>query len=295
MNRFQLLTSYSPWFILLCLAAGALYAFLLYQRKSSWSKAVNWALAGCRFALVSLLCFLLLGPLVRQVRNTYEKPTVVIALDNSQSVALTNDSVRLTQTVNQVRDLAQQLQGRNINVDVQLLEGSVPAANLQRDVFRSQVTNLDNLLGTIQSNYENRNLAGVVLVSDGIYNQGMSPEFQPYNFPIYSVGLGDTVPRRDLNLKALYYNKISYLGNKFPVVAEVHGTGFGGRIATAQLMQGARCSIPKRSPSRTTTTCRKPPSTCRRGPKACSTTWSSWWGSPKNLRPRTTPATRTLR
>jgi hypothetical protein len=240
MNRFQLLTSYSPWFILLCLAVGALYAFALYQRKPSWSKAVNWALAGCRFALVSLLCFLLLGPLVRQVRNTYEKPTVVIALDNSQSMALTNDSVRLAQTVDQVRNLAGQLQGRNINVDVQLLEGSVPAANLQKDLFKSQVTNLDNLLGTIQSNYENRNLAGVVLVSDGIYNQGMSPEFQPYNFPIYSVGLGDTVPRRDLNLKALYYNKISYLGNKFPIVAEVHGTGFGGKIATAQLMQGSK-------------------------------------------------------
>jgi hypothetical protein len=48
MNRFQLLTSYSPWFILLCLAVGALYAFALYQRKPSWSKAVNWALAGCR-------------------------------------------------------------------------------------------------------------------------------------------------------------------------------------------------------------------------------------------------------
>ncbi len=240
MNRFQLLTSYSPWFILICLAVGAIYAYALYQRKSTWSRGVNLALATCRFVVVSLLCFLLIGPLIRQIRNTYEKPTIVIALDNSQSVTFTNDSARVGEIISRVRNLAAELGQKEINVEIQLLEGTVPVSSLGSRLFKAQVTNLNNMLGAVQSNFENRNLAGVVLVTDGIYNQGLSPEFQPYNFPIHTIGLGDTVPRRDLNLKALYYNKITYLGNKFPVVAEIHATGFGGKPATVQLTQGGK-------------------------------------------------------
>src|SRR5690606_38764080 len=49
-----------------------------------------------------------------------------------------------------------------------------------------------------------------------------------YNFPIFTLGLGDTIPKKDLNLKALYYNKVSYQGNKFPLVAEIGQNGFTG-------------------------------------------------------------------
>lgn len=248
MERFQLLISSSPWFVLACLAAGAVYAGVLYQKKPVWGKNLNWALAACRFVVVSLLCFLLLSPFIKQVKNSYEKPTIVLAIDNSQSVALTSDSTQLNTLLAGIESLRQKLQEKEVNVDLQLLNATADSTTLNRNTFNGSATNLSQMLSNIQSNYLHRNLAGVVLVSDGIYNQGTSPEYLPYNFPVYPVGLGDTIPKKDLNLKTLYFNKITYLGNKFPVVAEIHSTGYAGKTATVSLKQNGKV-IEKKSVS----------------------------------------------
>jgi hypothetical protein len=79
-----------------------------------------------------------------------------------------------------------------------------------------------------------------VLISDGIYNQGIAPNFSQYNFPIYTVGLGDTIPKKDINLKAIHYNKISYTGNKFPILAEILNNGFKGQSINVNLKQGGK-------------------------------------------------------
>lgn len=250
MNRFQIIFSTSPWFILVCLLVGALYAAALYQKKPVWGKPLNWALAACRFLVVSVLCFLLLGPFIRQISNAYEKPTIVLAVDNSQSVALTNDSTQLNTILNRVQALRQTLQDKDIQVDVQLLNKPDDNRALNAQDFTENTTNLSQLLNTVQSNYENRNLAGVVLVSDGIYNQGVSPEYAPYNFPIYAVALGDTVPKQDVNLKAVHYNQITYVGNRFPIVAELHSTGFSGKIANVVLRQNGKVLERKSVPLR---------------------------------------------
>ena len=76
----------SPWFILLCLMAGGIYAFVLYQNKKTFSSLHNRILAIIRGLLVSLLAFLLLNPLLRNIKSSIEKPTVVLAVDNSSSM-----------------------------------------------------------------------------------------------------------------------------------------------------------------------------------------------------------------
>jgi len=240
LDRFQINTTASPWFILLCLAVGAAYAYILYQKKPIWSPQLNWVLAACRFLIVSLLCFLLLGPLIRHFTRSFEKPTIVLAIDNSQSVTLTGDSTVLNQRLQQLNKLATQLLDKDVEVEVQLLDKTLETGALTTGQFTQTSTNLSQLLTQIQGNYENRNLAGVVLLSDGIYNQGISPEYQPYNFPIYPVAVGDTVPRRDLNLKVLYFNKITYLGNRFPIVAELHSNGYAGKAVNVSLKQNNR-------------------------------------------------------
>jgi hypothetical protein len=221
------------------MAVGVIYAAALYQKKPLWGQNLNWLLAACRFVVVSLLCFLLLSPFVKQVKNSYEKPTIVLAIDNSQSVDLTSDSLQVNNLLAQLDKIRETLQEKEVNVDVQLLDES-NGSQLNRGIFKHTSTNLSQMLSSINSNYQNRNLAGVVLVSDGIYNQGTSPEYQRYNFPIYPIALGDTIAKKDINLKVLYYNKITYLGNKFPLVAEIHSTGYAGKLANVLLKQNGK-------------------------------------------------------
>ncbi|UZR96037.1 VWA domain-containing protein [Chondrinema litorale] len=233
----QILTEYSPWFIIICALAGLFYSWLLYKKDSPWSTKTNLMLASFRFLLVFIICLILLGPYVKQVKNFYEKPVVVLAVDNSQSIPLVTDSVKLQETVKQLDALSTKLGENEYDVEIHALNDDQQEGSLDALKFDSRNTDLSKLLKDISVSYESKNLAGVILLSDGIYNQGISPEYAPYSMPVFSVGIGDTMPQVDLNLKTVFANKIAYLGNKFPLVAEVANSGFAGKSANVILKQ----------------------------------------------------------
>lgn len=241
MERLKLITQASPWLILVCVAIGLAYALLLYSKKANWSKTVNRFLASLRFLLVTILCLLLLlNPYLRQVTNSVEKPTVVFAIDNSQSIATTNDSSKIRNLYKELEGLSNDLKKDNVNIDIQNLDATAIVKSMVNIPLNFASSNLSSILGAIKNNYENRNLDKVVLVSDGIYNQGISPVFQDYGFPVYTVGVGDTTKKRDIKLAAVLANKVAYLGNKFPVVAEVENIGYPGRTVNVYLSQNGQ-------------------------------------------------------
>ncbi|SNR82561.1 hypothetical protein SAMN06269173_10830 [Hymenobacter mucosus] len=240
-----LVLSASPWFILLCLLVGAGYAALLYSAKAPWSRAVNYALAFVRFAVVSFLCFLLLSPFIKTTTNTTEAPTLVLAVDNSQSVGLFTPAPVLRQATQGLTQLAQTLRGRGFRVETRVLD-QVRPTRPDSVQFRAASSDLDGLLTNVREQYEGRNLAGVVFASDGLVNQGRAPQFADYNFPIYSLGLGDTIAKKDLSLPILTYNRVAFSGNQFPVEAEVAYDGFAGGTATVVLRENGRTLQTKR-------------------------------------------------
>ncbi len=232
MQSLTILFDYSPWFILLCLLAGAAYAWVLYSKKGPWPKAVNRLLAGLRFVLVTLICILLVSPFLKQLRSTVEDPVFVIAVDNSSSVAEVMDSTALTSLLQATDNLAGQLAQQAYTINFRQLGEPAQPKKAGGIEFNNPATNLNRLLKNIQTDYEGRSLGGVLLVSDGIYNQGLSPAYSTFNFPVYTVGVGDTVPKQDLNLRTLLYNKLAYQGNQFLLRAEVLNQGYDGQPVT---------------------------------------------------------------
>ncbi|GAB2953528.1 hypothetical protein GCM10027048_18390 [Hymenobacter coalescens] len=237
----MLTTAYSSWFILLCLAVGAGYAALLYSKKAPWSRPVNLGLALLRFVLVSLLCWLLLGPIFRRQTTSQEAPTVVLALDDSRSVPLYSaDSSALRRTLTGLDAMTARLRQAGYEVQLRTLDTAAPARAAQLR-FRQQATNLDGLLTGLQQGYQGRNLAAVVLASDGLANQGRPPAYADFTFPIFPLALGDTVPRRDLRVADVRYNRVAFAGNRFPLEAEIGYDGFPqGGTATVLLRENGR-------------------------------------------------------
>ncbi|MFN3404226.1 MAG: VWA domain-containing protein [Cytophagaceae bacterium] len=236
MEKLKIITELSPWFIILCVGASAFYAWLLYSKKSPWSKKVNYTLSVFRFLLVFLICVLLMGPLIKYIKNYLEKPVVVLAIDNSESLALVYDSTRQAELRNKFSQLKSSLENENLLVDFKLLNNEITDSPEQIN-FNSGSTNLHALLSGISSDYENRNLSSVILFSDGIYNKGISPSYAPYSYRLHTVGLGDTIPKRDISVKNLLYNKLTFQGNKFPIIAEIHSKGFQGKPLTVVLRE----------------------------------------------------------
>lgn len=240
MEKIKILTETSPWFILACLIAGLAYAYFLYTAKSPWNKTTNRFLFGLRFLIVSLICFLLTGPLIQLIKNFYEKPSIVVAVDNSESVKLTTDSLKLKELLNNTQKLINSIKDLDYEVEVSSLTKNISDEDLLALSYSEKTTNISAQLSEIENNFENRNLAGVILLSDGIYNSGYDPMFKPYNFPVYSIGLGDTSSKKDLKLKNLVYNKIAYTGNKFPIIAEIQNSGYQNEVIKVRLLKSGK-------------------------------------------------------
>ncbi|TAE36219.1 MAG: VWA domain-containing protein [Runella slithyformis] len=222
----------SPWYVGFCLLLGAVYAFLLYQPAPAWSKQINWLLAFLRGTLVSLIAFLLLAPLLRSIQTRTDKPKVVLAIDNSES--LVNYGPKWLPELVKLRE---NLAEAGLEVTVQTLNNENLQAELPSLRFDQRSSNLSELLSNAKNNYEGRNLTDVVLLTDGISNQGLTPTFGTYPFRVHTVGIGDTLPKRDVSLKAITANKIAYLGNQFPIQADIVASGFAGRTVGVTLKQ----------------------------------------------------------
>ncbi|MFW5761637.1 MAG: VWA domain-containing protein, partial [Cyclobacteriaceae bacterium] len=152
MQHLELKFDYSPWYILLCLMIGALFAFVLYQKKGPWSNQINYMLATFRFLLVSLLAFLLIGPFLKLIKNRIERPTYVFAVDNSTSIATVNDSARLQEILQSLNAISNKLQEEDYNTEIRLLDGTEPSFDSVK--FTGQSTDLAQQLEDIQNNYE---------------------------------------------------------------------------------------------------------------------------------------------
>jgi hypothetical protein len=244
----------SPWWILVCLFVGAVYAYVMYQplprlarpglagggsTVGGFDKRTTYALAALRFVVVSFLCFLLLNPLIRSLRTLTEKPKVVLAVDNSESVVAAGRPA-LNRSLEALEALRKQLADKGLDVSVRTFGDTVTTTDLTQIPFTRRTTDLSGLLSGIRSDYEGRNLTDVVLVSDGIFNQGVSPTFGQYPFAVSTIGLGDTIPKKDIQLKGVIANRIAYLGNQFPVQAEIVSNGFQGRSASVVLRQNGK-------------------------------------------------------
>lgn len=208
------------WLVIFCLAAGFLYAYFLYKKDVRFNDTkpiIKQIMFSSRFVLVSILTFLLLSPFIKTIFNKTEKPIIIIAQDNSSSILLNKDSLFYKTTYqNQLDELVDNL-SQNFEVKKYTF-GENLNENNPTD-FSEKITNLSNVFSEIESKFYNQNIGAVILASDGIYNQGTNPLYlsnlPPYT--VYTITLGDTSVQRDLILKEVNHNKITFLKNQFPI------------------------------------------------------------------------------
>lgn len=229
----------SPWLILVGLIIGAGYSFLLYKKKNPWKRNVSILLSIVRFILVFILFFLLLDPLTRQLTRHRENPMVIIALDNSTSVRSVMDSSSRQTLRENLQKLGSELSRRNMQVEYVGLNGK-KYGNIDNIPLDLTQTDISGLFNNIESTYEGKNIAGVILASDGIYTAGTSPVYHNYRYPVVTIGLGDTLERNDISLRAIYNNKVVYQGNKFTMDAEIFNKGYFSKSTSVEVIHNGK-------------------------------------------------------
>ena len=229
---------FSAWLIVPCIALGVLYAYLQYTKDVPWSKRTNQWLAVVRATLVVFIAALILGPLIRAIQNYKEDPIMVVAIDNSESIFYGADSLLLRSQINGLKELGAELGDRGWRVQYRDLNNTL--VDLDTLSFDQTRTNLTQMMRSIQNEYDGANLGSMLLVSDGIFNTGFSPDLISSYTPIYTVGLGDTIPKADLSIIDLRYSKTVYQENKFPIRLKIKNESMGSVNTTLRLYRGSR-------------------------------------------------------
>jgi len=185
---------------------------------------------------------MLLSPFVRSISKEREKPVIILAIDNSQSIRLNADSTEyqgtflqnidvLASRLSTIGEVRQYVFGENPD---QLGQGSVFSGAVKYD---EKMTDISGLIAELDNLYTNLNVGALILASDGIYNTGANPVYQAreWPYPLYTIALGDTSVRMDVIMTKVNFNRMVYLNNKFPVEVIVRANEAEGKQSKLHL------------------------------------------------------------
>lgn len=217
---FSLIINYPLWFVILCLLTGLVYALVLYyrnQKHNEFSKLTVYVVSALRFIAVSAIAFLLLSPLIKSITQTTEKPVIIVAQDNSESLVHTKDSAfyrnEYAQKLNElVNKLDEKYEVKKYSFGEKITEN----INFTYD---EKQTDISSLFEELENKYSGRNIGAVLIASDGLFNKGYNPEYFTFDLkiPVYTIAMGDTTIKKDAMVVKVEHNRFAYVGNKFPV------------------------------------------------------------------------------
>jgi len=226
------------WYTALCLLVGLAFAALLYNKTAfdhPWAKWAKYLLFTLRALAVAIICFLLCSPILKHISYTEQKPSIVIGVDQSQSVgfALKN---RQTQIAKKISEIKEKL-SNNYNVSVLSIGNDLK--NEVTDKFDKKATNINQFFENINESSNYASLGAVVLLSDGIFNTGPSPLFEASRIkaPIYTVAVGDTTPAMDLTIRNTIHNEIGFMGDISKIQVDIQAYNLKGRAASVAVTQ----------------------------------------------------------
>jgi hypothetical protein len=222
------------WFIILLAAiiAALGIALLLYFRNKEnleLSKKRVWLLMSLRFFSFFIIAFLLLSPFIKNLKKITRNPIIIAAWDNSSSIISTPDSVNIAAEIANIRENIT----NELSSAYSLVEYSFGQKTqlLEEFSFEEKRTDYSELINAVVNNHFNENIGALILVGDGIYNQGKNPVnmMNDVNFPVYTIGFGDTTEIVDSRVQDIRVNRTSFSGNKFPVETDVRFSKLKGK------------------------------------------------------------------
>jgi len=164
----------------------------------------------------------------RYFSSNVQKPVLVFATDNSESVAMCKDSLFYKNQFE--KQYSSIINSFGDNYEIYKLSFGDIAKNSDSLKFNEKRTNFSKLFNYIQAICSNKNIGALVIASDGLYNSGTNPLYiqTGLNCPLYTVVLGDTTPRKDLRIEDVIYNKVVFRENIFSIKVLLRSNKYKG-------------------------------------------------------------------
>lgn len=233
-------SDYSFWLLLPIVIVAFVFSYWRYfVRKPELLLWQRSALGILRFIALSLFLSLLLNPQIIHQKKIKHKPLLILAQDNSASVAFNNDSTYYKEKYNtDIAIFLQQLQSKynikQINFGKQVTDSA--AIN-----FTNTGTNISQLFRYLNNNYSDISNVKTILASDGLYNVDSNPiyELSATTFPVYTLQLGDTTSVVDASIYNIKNNSIGFTNSNIPIRIGTKATNAKGKNMVLKVKNGS--------------------------------------------------------
>jgi hypothetical protein len=234
----QVFSDISVWWLFPWMAVSLVLGILYYRKQkvlddlSRWKK---WALIALRSFTLFVLGVLLFGLIVENKDYKTEKPLFITLVDNSMSMLNYQDSSSVETQIASLESNLKTKYGDRFDFKSYVVGSDISEGERS---YSEKESNLDKGFDFIYNQYYNRNIGGICFVSDGNFNTGKNPVYSAEKIsltPVFSIGVGDTVLKRDQFIRNLAVNDVAFLNNQFPIEVDIEAHKMGNSSSTVSL------------------------------------------------------------
>ena len=268
----QFLHSQFWWISLIGILLAAIVLTLSYRRvKREVSSRTKIILIALRTLAIGLLLICLLEPMLVAREKVFPRANLLIAVDTSQSMSI-NDVAVLSEgkrdahpttvakdsKITRIDAIANLLSKQDGGLwdkladrfDIHLYSFDSECKQINQEdlsptiasrplVPQPNLTDIGNTILETTNDWRGQPIAGLVLLTDGNHNVGTDPISisKSIDVPIYTVGVGDENPPKDVKIAKVRAEPVVYVGNTHPIEVVFESNGYDGDKVQIQLLR----------------------------------------------------------
>lgn len=207
------MTTETVIYIILSAIIALSLALFQYAYKSKKIK-LHGLFISLRFIAIFSVLLLLFNPTFEAVTYYDEKPNLIIAIDNSESVKYLKQDEKAKLLYNNL--ISNAALKERFNIETFSFGNSFKTVDSL--TFNERQTDFSQVFKNHNELYK-QSIAPLILITDGNQTLGNDYQYQAIKLkqPIIPIILGDTLTFSDLRLQQVNSNRFAYLKNRFPV------------------------------------------------------------------------------
>ena len=217
----------------------AAYSYYVYRYTiPQIEKYKKILLTSLRVLALIALILILFEPILNLSSKLVLEPKNLVFIDNSGSIKIDDGTDREVK----IRQIVDNLSGNSAADNLSFYEfgnsvNEVSIDSLEYLDFIDGSTNLQEIFNYLRNS--DKNIASVTLLTDGVITSGSNPYYDAVNLgiPVYTIGIGDTTQRKDVELKKVLHNDFVYAETPTSIITTISNKGFAGESVTATLYE----------------------------------------------------------
>ncbi len=227
----------NPIFLLIGFLLALGYSVFVYRTtlppiRSSF-KIVLVSLRTFGLFLILLLFF---DPVINSISKEKIIPRNFVFIDNSKSVK----EISSDKEIEKIENLIQDLRNEDLESEFFLFGNDIKEFQDTDSLnFSQSASQFDNIIKKIKSA---ERVSSVVIISDGINNQGENPRTlaEEIGIPIFTIGLGDSTSEADLAIQKISANEYIYAGRETEIEVSIINKDLHENKVNIQLIENQK-------------------------------------------------------